>query len=765
MNFIVVSEMVDDDGKLLAYMLVSESGRMTSVTVDKLIKVCESCDDVTFLNAVYDKQYKILQGIGEQLSNYPKVNKDYVVVGKNGLTIMATVIQNDEPVGVLGYNALGTRFVLSYEKFVTMTKRYKETNYSLEVVGNKLIPVPKQGVVWGTVTAKDSKKKKRSYNSGLGEQADDSGEVQMDDSVESKLSVISPSLIDDISATDLAASAQKKMLLAKVNIAKLAPYYSCIYESLEKRAKPGLGTLGVTEDTLYYDLEFPASLSVAELSFVLLHEVCHVVMQHSIRRGERDPELWNIATDLYINSILCRDFQLDFKGGANTFQSGEIKTPYFGVYLESINETIDFAKDSPESIYSRLRKDIQSMPPASGSGGGKGDFKSQSSDGKSNKDSGGDGDQNNGKDGQGSQGSQGQGSQGQNSQGQDGSSSSENSNPFEEQGGNSQGGSNQGGSGNDDGNQNGSGSGNDSQTGESADNDPKNGSGGADEKAEMKTVSVTYNGKKLTGRIMTDIHTKDNSDTKEGKKSNLDASKNALQRAKTKIRMTEEKLGSKLDRTTGIGQGGSLVDRHIEFGLAEGIDWRQLMKNIAVDKPKKMYTLAMPNQDYMSMNMTVAERRRIGKPTEASKFVVAIDVSGSVSEAKLNYFLSEVNTLTKRYKVTAELVYWSTTVGDAGSFSSMKDLLRVQPVTTGGTDVRCVFEYLTRQTTTETGKQEPLRVKDILGVFIITDGWFHKNYGEYEQYFGSKTVWLIDGNPVTFDAMFGRVLGLECKED
>ena len=753
MNFIVVSEMVDDDGKLLAYIIVSESGRMTPVTVDNLAKVCEKCEDVNFLNAVYDKQYKILQGLGEQLSNYPKVNKDFVIIGKNGLTIMATVIQNDEPVGVLGYNALGTRFILSYEKFLTMTKRFKETNYSLEVVGNKLIPVPKQGVTWGTVTAKDTKKKQRAYNSGLGEQVDASTEVQLDNSVESKLSVISPSLIDDISASDLAASAQKKMLLAKVNIAKLAPYYSCIYESLEKRAKPGLGTLGVTEDTLYYDLEFPASLTVAELSFVLLHEVCHVVMQHSLRRGERDPELWNIATDLYINSILCRDFQLSFKGGAVSFQSGEIKTPEFGVYLESINEVLDFGKDSPESIYSRLKPEAKQMPPMSG-GGGKGDSKSQTgSDGQADGGSSQNGDK-----------SSDSGSS--NSEGQNGSGSSqkEESNPFEGQGG-QQGGNSQGGSSGSDDDKNSSGGGNDSQEGESTDNDPKNGSGGADEKAEMKTVSVTYNGKKLTGRIMTDIHTKDNSGTKDGKKANSDASKNALQRAKTKIRMTEEKIGSKLDRTTGIGQGGKLIDRHIEFGLAEGIDWRQLMKNIAVDRPKKMYTLAMPNQDYMSMNMTVAERRRIGKPTEASKFVVAIDVSGSVSESKLRYFLSEVNSLTKRYKVNAELVYWSTEVGDAGSFSTMKDLLKIQPVSTGGTDVRCLFEYLTRKTNTETGKQEPLRVKDIKGLFVITDGWFHKNYGEYEQYFGSKTVWLIDGNPITFDAMFGRVLGLESSNE
>lgn len=743
MKFMVVSEMVDNDGKLLAYLLIGDDGSLATVTTDILVKTMELHKDIEFSNAVYDEQYKVLQGVGEQLSNYPKVNKDYAVIGKNGLTIFATVLQDDKPVGVVSYNALGTRFILSYEKFIALTKRFKETNYTLQVVDGRSIPVPKAGITWGTVIAKDSKKKKRSYNSGLGEQAIEVDEVQVDNSARSKLSVISPSMVDEISSNDVTASAQKKMLLAKVNIAKLAPYYSCIYDSLEKRAKPGLGTLGVTEDTMYYDLEFPASLTTAELSFVLLHEVCHVVMQHSLRRGDRDPELWNIATDLYINSILCRDFGIEFKGGVRSFQEGEIKTPEFGVYLESIGETLDFAKDSPESIYTRLSKDSMDMqmpPQGEGSGGGKGDSSSSDGTSKNKKQSGESG-------GDQKQSSDSSSSKSGDSQ-EGGGSGSEN--PFENQKQDSKEKKDSGDSG---------------KEGESTDNDPKNGSGGADEKAQMKQVSVTYNGKKLTGRIMTDLHTKDNSDTKDGKKANMDASKNALQKAKTKIKMTEEKIGSKLDRTTGIGQGGSLIERYIEFGLSEGVDWRQLIRNIATEKPKKMYTLAMPNQDYMSMNMTVAERRRIGKPTEAAKFVVAIDVSGSVSEEDLNYFLSEVNTLTKFYKVNAELIYWSTDVGDAGSFSTMKDLLKVHPVSTGGTDVSCVFRYLSGKEKTSTGKVEPLRVKDIKGVFIITDGFFNKNYAEYETYFGTKTVWLIDGNPVNFEAMFGRVLALEKKKD
>ena len=167
----------------------------------------------------------------------------------------------------------------------------------------------------------------------------------------------------------------------------------------------------------------------------------------------------------------------------------------------------------------------------------------------------------------------------------------------------------------------------------------------------------------------------------------------------------------------------------------------------------------------MNRGMTVPTRQKIGAPTKASDFVVAIDVSGSVSQAKLEYFLSEVNSLAKYFDVEGELIYWSTEVGDAGKFSTMKDLLKVAPNSTGGTDVKCVFDYLTGKCTTNTGKKEESKLKDIRGVFIITDGYFSKNYGQYADYFDRRTVWLIDGNPITFDAAFGKVMALETPDN
>lgn len=54
----------------------------------------------------------------------------------------------------------------------------------------------------------------------------------------------------------------------------------------------------------YYCEEFINSLDDDELVFLFGHEVGHCVYNHMGRRGERDPQLWNMAGDYLINDML-----------------------------------------------------------------------------------------------------------------------------------------------------------------------------------------------------------------------------------------------------------------------------------------------------------------------------------------------------------------------------------------------------------------------------------------------------------------------------
>ena len=55
---------------------------------------------------------------------------------------------------------------------------------------------------------------------------------------------------------------------------------------------------------ILYNPEAIEKLSVEEIVFLLCHEVLHIAFSHSLRRGEREHYLFNIASDAVINEML-----------------------------------------------------------------------------------------------------------------------------------------------------------------------------------------------------------------------------------------------------------------------------------------------------------------------------------------------------------------------------------------------------------------------------------------------------------------------------
>ena len=132
--------------------------------------------------------------------------------------------------------------------------------------------------------------------------------------------------------------------------------------------------MGVTVDTLFVGLDFLASNSVQELAFVMLHEAGHLINQHAARKGNRDHNLWNIATDMVINKEICDMYNVDFNDPTGGRIAMEIKdatdptkpnakrvvivsdgrpSPKFvagGVY----NGKLDLSKDTADTIFKCL---------------------------------------------------------------------------------------------------------------------------------------------------------------------------------------------------------------------------------------------------------------------------------------------------------------------------------------------------------------------------------------------------------------------------
>ena len=103
---------------------------------------------------------------------------------------------------------------------------------------------------------------------------------------------------------------ESKFAKAFHNLSNLRPFYCAVYESMQRVESSSVGTMGVTCKKMMYNKNFVDGLEFEELMFVNLHEICHVALMHVSRRKNRDPELWNIACDLYANRLLAEEFNI-----------------------------------------------------------------------------------------------------------------------------------------------------------------------------------------------------------------------------------------------------------------------------------------------------------------------------------------------------------------------------------------------------------------------------------------------------------------------
>ena len=89
-----------------------------------------------------------------------------------------------------------------------------------------------------------------------------------------------------------------------------SPFFAELSRYIRKVPTADMPTAAVAYDqkfddlTLYWNPEFFASLSDAEVRGVLIHEFYHLVFQHLSTRRKTPPKMWNVATDLAINSII-----------------------------------------------------------------------------------------------------------------------------------------------------------------------------------------------------------------------------------------------------------------------------------------------------------------------------------------------------------------------------------------------------------------------------------------------------------------------------
>ena len=281
------------------------------------------------------------------------------------------------------------------------------------------------------------------------------------------------------------------------------------------------------------------------------------------------------------------------------------------------------------------------------------------------------------------------------------------------------------------------------------------------------TVRVRFNGKEITAKVHMDIKSSVAGKSAEKNKLRQSKSKDTLERIK--FRVDEQRAKGKLDDGSNGNSVEGGAERELEIGVSHLVDWKQIFKNRFSTKNRMVKNNYKTNMQRVARTDLRRGKHELRDYKVIKNIIIGIDVSGSVSQAQLQSYLSEIWGLLTRYKddfqdISGELVYWSTNVGDSGIFTNQNDLTKVAPISTGGTDIRPFFQYVCKQIKTETGKMEKIKLKDCPLILVITDGCFSQNYADFASELGSKVIWMIDGDARNFNPPFGLVAELTSYE-
>ena len=119
--------------------------------------------------------------------------------------------------------------------------------------------------------------------------------------------------------------AQMKVSRAITRLVVKHPFFGSLALSLKVRPEETIPTMCTDGKSILWSPSFVDGMDQEETVGVMAHEVLHVTFKHMLRRGERDPELWNIATDFAINDILV--------DAGFTLPSGGLRTGNFAAAL------------------------------------------------------------------------------------------------------------------------------------------------------------------------------------------------------------------------------------------------------------------------------------------------------------------------------------------------------------------------------------------------------------------------------------------------
>ncbi len=103
----------------------------------------------------------------------------------------------------------------------------------------------------------------------------------------------------------------KRLLLSRMRILCNHGFFGLLLMHVTYSVSEEVETACTDGRGITFGTKFLDELSDNELDFVMMHEIMHIVLQHCIRRNDRDAETFNIACDIVVNSNILLENNMD----------------------------------------------------------------------------------------------------------------------------------------------------------------------------------------------------------------------------------------------------------------------------------------------------------------------------------------------------------------------------------------------------------------------------------------------------------------------
>lgn len=153
----------------------------------------------------------------------------------------------------------------------------------------------------------------------------------------------------------------KRLLISRMRLLCNNGFYGLLLMNARIGLDEECETAYTDGDRIMFSPAFMDELNDGELDFVMMHEVLHMALRHCPRNGERDPQLFNIACDVVVNSNIMHSCGGDEKS---------ISIGKYGVSMHLAPNGEEGYRYTVEEVYEMLKKNSKGSGGRSGNGSG-----------------------------------------------------------------------------------------------------------------------------------------------------------------------------------------------------------------------------------------------------------------------------------------------------------------------------------------------------------------------------------------------------------